>query len=82
MVEMLYKYGGDVIYRRGDWSILSGDSGESRLSENRSKLRVGKIIANSQAELDGQTSGVMLNSRTETVLPKHGPTDGADSMPE
>ena len=29
-----------------------------------------------------QTNGVMLNSRTETVLPKHGPTDGADSMPE
>jgi hypothetical protein len=29
-----------------------------------------------------QTSGMMLNSRTETVLPKHGPTDGADSMPE
>src|SRR5437763_16766933 len=27
-------------------------------------------------------SGVMVNSRTDTVLPKHGPTDGADSIPE
>lgn len=82
MVEMLYKYGGDVFYRRGDWSIISGDCAESRLSENRSKLSVGKIIANSHGELDNQTNGVMLNSRTETVLPKQGPTDGADSMPE
>jgi hypothetical protein len=29
-----------------------------------------------------QASGVMLNSRTEIALPKQGPTDGADSMPE
>ena len=27
-------------------------------------------------------SGVTLNSRTQIALPKHGPTDGADSMPE
>ena len=30
----------------------------------------------------GQDRGVMLNSRMEMVLPKHGPTDGADSIPE
>src|SRR5262249_30968630 len=33
----------------------------------------------SQSVLAG--CGVTLNSRTVTVLPKHGPTDGADSMP-
>jgi len=26
----------------------------------------------------GHASGVIENSRIETVLPKHGPTDGAD----
>jgi len=32
--------------------------------------------------LGAQTRGVMLNSRNETALPKQGPTDGADSIPE
>jgi hypothetical protein len=34
------------------------------------------------AETDGQTIGVIVTSRMDTVLPKQGPTDGADSMPE
>jgi hypothetical protein len=29
-----------------------------------------------------QANGVIEHSRSEIVLPKHGPTEGADSMPE
>ena len=42
----------------------------------------GHARASLEMRLRFQTIVVMLNSRTETVLPKHGPTDGADSTPE
>src|SRR4030095_9998940 len=42
------------------------------------------LLSRNQNRVDPglRQSGVTENSRTETVLPKQGPTEGADSMPE
>src|SRR5688572_1342791 len=49
-------------------------------AQTRHMLLIGN--AKDRSRHAGHASGVIENSRIETVLPKHGPTEGADSMPE